>query len=77
MKIVEMDIGLRRAVTGAGSPTELARRLGITQAAIHQWEKIPAERVVAVEQASGVPRHLLRPDLHLPPSYEPQKGLER
>ena len=65
-----MDVGLRRAVDAMGSVVALANALGIKQSAIHQWPRIPAERVVQVEQATGIPRHLLRPDLHLPPSYQ-------
>lgn len=62
------DTGLRIAVEAMGSVTALARALGIKQSAIHQWERIPAERVVEVEKATGVPRYQLRPDLHVPPS---------
>lgn len=52
-----------------GSAAALARELHVTRSAICQWPKIPAERVVEIEQITGVPRHLLRPDLHLPPAY--------
>lgn len=41
----------------------LARGLGITRSAVHQWERVPAERVVDVERITGIPRALLRPDL--------------
>ena len=37
--------------------------------AIQAWLKknrVPAERVLAVEKATGVPRHQLRPDLYPP-----------
>lgn len=64
-----MDIGVQRAVKAMGSAAALARELHVTRSAICQWPKIPAERVVEIEQITGVPRHLLRPDLHLPPAY--------
>jgi DNA-binding transcriptional regulator YdaS (Cro superfamily) len=43
---------------------EVARKLGITPGAISQWDRVPAERVPAVEKATGIPRHKLRPDLY-------------
>jgi DNA-binding transcriptional regulator YdaS (Cro superfamily) len=48
---------------------QLAERIGVKPPAICKWEsrRIPAERVVQVEQVTGVPRHLLRPDLYPKP----------
>jgi TorA maturation chaperone TorD len=57
------DHGLDQAIRAAGDITELARRIGISQPSVSNWERIPAERVLAVEAASGVPRCVLRPDL--------------
>lgn len=62
-----MDSGLQKAVAAKGTVAELARSLGITRAAIAQWDKIPAERVVEIERVTGVPREELRPDLFRPP----------
>lgn len=45
------------------SASDLGRRIGITPQAIVQWKKFPAERLVEIEQATGVPRDALRPDL--------------
>lgn len=46
----------------------LAREVGVTYQAVRKWERhgIPAERVLAVEAATGyrVSRHELRPDLY-------------
>lgn len=42
----------------------LAGRLGITRAALYAWSRAPAERVLAIEAATGVSRHDLRPDLY-------------
>jgi DNA-binding transcriptional regulator YdaS (Cro superfamily) len=51
----------------AGGPQALARSLSkITSQAISQWKRVPAERVLEVERATGVPRYLLRPDLYPP-----------
>lgn len=58
------DPGLTEAFHSTGGVSELARRLGISQPSVSSWTRVPAERVVAVEAATGVPRHRLRPDLY-------------
>jgi TorA maturation chaperone TorD len=55
--------GLVEAIRAAGGVSELARRLGIAQPSVSNWERVPAERVVSVEEATGVDRVRLRPDL--------------
>lgn len=52
------------ACEGAGGAGKLARALGISAPAVAQWRRVPAARVLAVEAASGVSRHALRPDLY-------------
>jgi len=58
------DRGLQEAVRAVGGVTELARRIGISQPSVSNWTRIPAERVLEVEGASGVARSVLRPDLY-------------
>lgn len=58
------DPGFEQAVRAAGGVTELARRIGISQPSVSNWSRIPAERVLAVEAATGVARAVLRPDLY-------------
>ena len=62
------DSGLEEAIRAAGGVTELARRIGISQPSVSNWSRVPADRVVAVEAATGVARSLLRPDLFAEPS---------
>jgi TorA maturation chaperone TorD len=62
------DDGLDRALDAAGGVAELARKIGISQPSISNWSKVPAQRVVAVETATGVSRGQLRPDLYSEPS---------
>jgi TorA maturation chaperone TorD len=57
------DQGLQEAIRAAGGITQLARRIGISQPSVSKWDRIPAERVVSVEAATGVARDVLRPDL--------------
>lgn len=57
---------LEIAIARIGTASELARRLGISPAAVLQWTEVPHKRVLAVEAETGVSRHLLRPDLYGP-----------
>jgi TorA maturation chaperone TorD len=56
--------GLEDAIRAAGGIGALARRLGISQPSVSNWQRVPAERVIAVEALTGVPRASLRPDLY-------------
>lgn len=56
--------GVRKAKKAARSGAALARGLGITRAAVNEWDRVPADRVVEVENLTGVPREELRPDLY-------------
>ncbi|AMA57498.1 molecular chaperone TorD family protein [Bradyrhizobium sp. CCGE-LA001] len=58
------DDGLERAIDAAGGIAQLARKIGISQPSVSTWSRVPAQRVVAVEAATGVPRNDLRPDLY-------------
>ncbi|WP_129267676.1 molecular chaperone TorD family protein [Bradyrhizobium betae] len=69
------DAGLDRAIDAAGGVALLARKIGISQPSISNWSKIPAQRVVAVEAATGVPRAELRPDLY--PNLQHERTISR
>ena len=56
--------GLSEAIRAAGGVGALARKLGISQPSVSNWSRVPAERVAAVEAATGVGRAVLRPDLY-------------
>jgi TorA maturation chaperone TorD len=58
------DLGLNNAIDAVGGVSELARRLGISQPSVSNWQRIPADRVLAVEAATGIDRATLRPDLY-------------
>jgi TorA maturation chaperone TorD len=61
------DPGLSEAIQAVGGVSELARRIGISQPSVSNWDKVPAERVLAVEAATGIQRMRLRPDLYQAP----------
>lgn len=47
-----------------GRLSALASALGITPAAIPQWKAVPADKLLAVEEHTGISRVDLRPDLY-------------
>lgn len=59
---------LERACEAAGGQKSLADRIGTTQSQVWYWLKrskrgVPAEFAAKIEEATGVPRSELRPDL--------------
>ncbi|EKT65816.1 MULTISPECIES: transcriptional regulator [Providencia] len=66
--------GLQTAIVAAGGQTQLAKRISellnkpVKQQQIWNWlnrnKRVPADKVLVVEQASGVSRSKLRPDLY-------------
>lgn len=64
------DRGLQEAIRAVGGVTELARRIGISQPSVSNWTRVPAERVLQVESASGIARTMLRPDLYAEPHVD-------
>jgi len=71
------DPGLSEALRVVGGVSELARKIGISQPSISNWTRVPADRVRAVEAATGVNRTVLRPDLYqAPATAEPLDEIE-
>ena len=68
------DTGLDQAIRAAGGVGALARKIGIAQPSVSNWSRIPAERVSAVEAATGLDRSVLRPDLFS--EQQPGGGLD-
>ena len=65
------DHGLSEAIRVAGGVSKLARRLGISQPSVSNWNRVPSERVLDVEAVTGVERVVLRPDLYADKKAEP------
>jgi len=57
----------------------IARLLGVTPQAVNQWvsgsRPVPPRHVLVVEAATGVSRHLLRPDVFGPPAANDEQGV--
>src|SRR5579871_6502034 len=64
------DRGLEQAIDVAGGVGALARKIGISQPSLSNWTRVPAERVIAIEQITGIDRAILRPDLYRQPVGE-------
>jgi TorA maturation chaperone TorD/DNA-binding transcriptional regulator YdaS (Cro superfamily) len=68
---------LERAIAAAGGQSALARLIGKSQGHVWHWlkvaKRVPAEAVLAIEEATGVPRHELRPDVY-PAADAPAKA---
>lgn len=56
------------AIAKAGGPSAVGRALGVSPQAVSQWSRVPPNRVIALENLSGVPRHRIRPDIYPAPS---------
>ena len=73
---MEQKSPLQRAIEAAGSQAALSERIGASQQLISYWltkspKGVPGTYVLAVEAATGVSRHDLRPDIYGP---EPVAG---
>jgi TorA maturation chaperone TorD len=62
------DMGLDEAIRAVGGVSALARKIGISQPSLSNWPRVPAERVLSVEAATGIDRAILRPDLYAKPT---------
>lgn len=58
------DPGLEQVIRTAGGIRGLSRLLGISQPAVSNWKRVPADRILQVESVTGVPRAVIRPDLY-------------
>jgi DNA-binding transcriptional regulator YdaS (Cro superfamily) len=62
----KIEPGLQLAIEAAGTRYRLSLLLGIRPASVLKWWRVPSDRIIQVEEVTGVPRERLRPDLYLP-----------
>jgi DNA-binding transcriptional regulator YdaS (Cro superfamily) len=53
----------------------IADELKVSLPAVSQWQQVPLDRVIAVEQVTGILREQLRADFHLPRADTATNGL--
>ena len=58
------DNGLRTAIETLGSVRGLANLLKLNPQSIYQWRRVPAKWIVQIEEFTGVPREVLRPEFY-------------
>lgn len=64
---IERRSALASACEAVGGEAKLAELIGKTRSHVSTWKfrgMIPAEMALPIERASGVSRHVLRPDLY-------------
>lgn len=52
-----------KIVRKAGGASKLAQTLGIKGPSIYSWKRVPADRVIAISQITGISPHEIRPDV--------------
>lgn len=55
---------LQAALKVAGGFAQLGRAIGASRQRVFQWTVAPPEMVIAIERATGISRHDLRPDIY-------------
>jgi DNA-binding transcriptional regulator YdaS (Cro superfamily) len=60
----ERDEIIDVACEKAGGVRALGRAIGINYQNIQSWKTIPAHWIVPIEEATGIPREKLRPELY-------------
>jgi len=60
------DATFKALLRGKGEKARLARALGVDKATVTRWtqHRVPAESVLEVEKATGIPRTTIRPDIY-------------
>jgi hypothetical protein len=61
--VLHEDKLMAAAIKAAGGLRALSRALGIRREIIAQWQRVPAELLQVVAKVTGLPQHVLRPDL--------------
>lgn len=48
-----------------GRLTRLAEKLEVSPSTILTWKQIPPQRCIAIEEFTGIPKSVLRPDIYV------------
>ena len=61
---------IREIIEAAGGHSALATAIGKHRTSLYSWTRVPVQHVKTVEHLSGLPRHVIRPDVYDLPSAE-------
>jgi DNA-binding transcriptional regulator YdaS (Cro superfamily) len=71
----QLQTSIAKATRAAGGQAAMARVIGVRPSTVSTWlrrgNELPAEYVIAVEKALGIPRYELRPDIYPPEEQVP------
>ena len=59
-----MEVTGMKLLKATTNVSKLASDLGVSRMAVYQWKEVPANRLIEIEQLTGIPRQDLRPDLY-------------
>lgn len=69
------DKALIDIIAHFGNASALARFLGVSNAAVGLWWRVPQEHVFKLEKETGLTPHQMRPDIYRPePAAPARKG---
>jgi len=58
------DLIILEVYAAFGGAASLARFLGISRAAVCHWSRVPFKHLKTIEDAKGIPRERMRPDIY-------------
>ena len=64
------DPGPNYAIDTVGGVAQLAHKIGVAQPSASNWNRVPAQRVIAIEAATGASHKQLRSDLSSEPAVK-------
>lgn len=62
------NLTIKQIAEPVGGVVALSLALGMSRGAVSQWDVVPLERVLQVEEVTGIPRERLRPDFFRQPA---------
>lgn len=57
---------IEEIIGAGGGPSALGKTIGLKHSSILSWTQVPPKHVAAVSFATGIPKHVIRPDLWSP-----------
>jgi hypothetical protein len=54
---------IKDIIAAAGGAPALAKKCNVDRSTVYGWGKVPPQHLAAVVEATGIPAHVLRPDL--------------